>query len=70
MLEDGVVHLIKPLLTKFDRLLSFSLEHELSLTWLFILLQRLFANSSSPLARWTLRWFFHAMKLPDSHVED
>jgi len=25
-LEDGVVHLIKPLLTKFDRLLSFSLE--------------------------------------------
>ena len=26
-LEDGVVHLIKPLLTKFDRLLSVSLEH-------------------------------------------
>jgi hypothetical protein len=25
-LEDGVVHLIKPLLTKFDRLLNFSLE--------------------------------------------
>jgi hypothetical protein len=26
-LEDGVVHLIKPLLTKFDRLLKFSLDH-------------------------------------------
>ena len=26
-LEDGVVHLIKPLLTKFDRLLNISLEH-------------------------------------------
>ena len=25
--EDGIDHLIKPLLTKFDRLLSFSLEH-------------------------------------------
>ncbi|CAF4928813.1 unnamed protein product, partial [Rotaria sp. Silwood2] len=56
VLEDGVVHLIKPLLTKFDRLFNFSLEHELSLTWLFILLQRLFANTISPLARWTIRW--------------
>jgi hypothetical protein len=28
-LEDGVVHLIKPLLTKFDRLLSFSLEQSI-----------------------------------------
>ncbi|CAF3635632.1 unnamed protein product, partial [Rotaria sp. Silwood2] len=27
VLEDGVVHLIKPLLTKFDRLFNFSLEH-------------------------------------------
>ncbi|CAF2861797.1 unnamed protein product [Rotaria sp. Silwood2] len=70
VLEDGVVHLIKPLLTKFDRLFNFSLEHELSLTWLFILLQRLFANTSSPLARWTIRWFFNSMKLPDNQVEN
>ncbi|CAF1052840.1 unnamed protein product [Rotaria sp. Silwood1] len=69
-LEDGVVHLIKPLLTKFDRLLNFSLEYGLSLTWLFILLQRLFANTSSPLARWTVRWFFNSMKLPDNQVEN
>jgi hypothetical protein len=30
-LEDGVVHLIKPLLTKFDRLLKFSLDEGNSL---------------------------------------
>lgn len=28
-LEDGVVHLIKPLLTKFDRILNFSLEQSI-----------------------------------------
>ncbi|CAF0979391.1 unnamed protein product [Rotaria sordida] len=70
VLEDGVVHLIKPLLTKFDRFLNFSLEHGLSLTWLFILLQRLFANTSSPLARWTVRWFLNSMKLPENQAEN
>lgn len=42
----------------------------LSLTWLFILLERLFANTSSPLARWTVRWFLNSMKLPDNQVEN
>lgn len=87
-LEDGVVHLIKPLLIKFDRILNFSLEQsifflyifqikfflflfkELSLTYLFILLQRLFENASSPLGRWTVRWFLNSMKLPDHQIEN
>lgn len=34
-LEDGIVHLIKPLLIKFDRILSFSLEHGWFLSYYF-----------------------------------
>ncbi|UJR37543.1 hypothetical protein I4U23_030245 [Adineta vaga] len=69
-LEDSIVHLIKPLLTKFDRLYKLSLENGLSLTWLFILLQRLSKTTSSPLARWTVRWFLQSMQLPDAQVEN
>jgi hypothetical protein len=40
------------------------------MTWLFILLERLFANTSAPLGRWTTRWFVNSMQLPDPQVEE
>lgn len=36
-LEDGIVHLIKPILMKFDRLLNFILEQSISLSFFFYL---------------------------------
>jgi hypothetical protein len=43
-LEDGVVHLIKPLLTKFDRLLHFSLEQSIFRIFMKIKFLRFFCR--------------------------